>query len=85
MLLYNPESNRNRDFINIYLNATISHSLEEFKQYQGDKFFMMTVYDIWFINSIRKDNEITIDWEKVFPIEVIDELTKNNYSILVEH
>jgi len=85
MLLYHPDSNRNRDFINVYLNATISHSLEEFKQYQGDKFFMITVYDIWFINSLRKDNETTIDWEQVFPIEVIDELTKNNYYILVEH
>jgi len=83
MLLYNPESSRNRDYLNAYLNVTLTHSFEEFKEYKGEKFFLLTIFDIWLANPT--DTIGNINWETVFSNELLQELKTKKYPILFEN
>lgn len=83
MLLYNPKSIRNRDYLNTYLNVTLTHSFEEFKEYSGEKFFLLTIFDIWLANNT--DTKSDINWETVFSSELLQELKKEKYPILFEN
>ena len=83
MLLYNPTSGRNRDYLDTYLNVTLTHSFEQFKEHQGKKFFLLTIFDIWLANKTDTKNDI--NWEAVFPKELLNELKTEKYSILFEN
>lgn len=83
MLLYNPKSSRNRDYLDTYLNVTLTHSFEEFKEYQGEKFFLLTIFDIWLANNT--DTRSDVNWETVFPNELLQELKTKKYPILFEN
>lgn len=83
MLLYNPKSTRNRDYLDQYLNVTITHSFEEFKEYRGEKFFLLTIFDVWLAN--KNDTKSKNNWEDIFSNELLQELKKEKYPILFEN
>ena len=83
MLLYNPKYSRNRDYLDVYLNVTLTHSFEQFKEYQGEKFFLLTIFDIWLANNT--DTNPDINWETVFSNELLHELKTEKYPILFEN
>lgn len=65
------------------LDIRITDSYEEFKEYSGEKFFMLTIFDIWLAN--KNDTKTYIDWETVFPNELIQELRTKKYPIIFEN
>lgn len=65
-----------------YLDVRITDSYEEFIEYSGEKFFMLTIFDIWLANN--HDNKTEINWENVFPNYLIQELRIKKHPILVE-
>lgn len=82
MIAYHPKLNRNRDVLETYFDIRITHSLDEFKRYQGEKFFLLTIFDIWAANSTDTKKEII--WEHVFSLELINELKLGKYPILFD-
>ena len=82
MLLYNPEYARNRDCLNAYLHVRLTHSLKDFKDYQGEKFFLLTISDIW--SATNGDTRYDINWEPLFSNEILQELKKEKYPILFD-
>ncbi len=82
MLLY-KHNTKPYDFLNRYLNIRITNSFEEFKEYSGEKFFMVTIFDIWLSNNT--DNKLDIIWETIFSEELIQELRTKKYPIIFEN
>lgn len=81
MLLYKHNT---KITVNIdrYLDVRITNSFKEFKEYSGKKFFMLSVFDIWSVNSTAIKTDI--DWDTVFLGELIQELKTKKYPILFE-
>lgn len=85
MLWYHPEvsKNRSRDMLSPYFNVTVTSSLEEFKQYKAEKFYIITIFDIWAGNNSDTKKDI-ICWEDTFGVDFINELRTNKFPIIFD-
>lgn len=83
MLLYHPDFPRNRDILQNYLDAKITSSLEEFTHYMGEKFYLITIFDIWAGNNADTKKE-DICWEDVLTEEFVTELKTHQHPIIFD-
>jgi hypothetical protein len=81
MLLYNPKVSEHIDFLKKYLDVTITHSLDEYENFKGLKFFVITISDIWLANNTNT-NTNNIDWLTVFDAKILENV--RNYKVLFD-
>lgn len=70
--------------ISAYFDVTVTTSLKEFNEYVGDKYYIITIFDIWSVTDFDNKNISTYCWEDVFGIEFINELKTNKHPIIFD-
>ena len=64
------------------MSKVTEEDLEDFKEYRGEKFFLLTISDIW--SATNGDTKYDINWEPLFSNEILQELKKEKYPILFD-
>jgi hypothetical protein len=70
--------------LSAYFDVTVTTSLEEFNEYIGDKYYIITIFDIWLANDHDLKKTDTYCWEDVFGTEFINELKTNKHPIIFD-
>lgn len=70
--------------VSAYFDVKITSSFEEFNEYQGDKFYLITIFDIWSANGWDIIKTDSYCWEDIFGEEFINEVKTNKHPIFFD-